>query len=360
MSAKKLVGLVLINYRDYAARFLEDCRLSLLAQDYPANLRRIYVVDNASTPESFRYLEQAFPEARILSRPDGNYAAANNLGFSQAAADGCEYLVGVNMDTIAQPSWLSALVSALEDNPTAGIAQSKILLYTQQKPAASAKINSLGNVFHFLGFGFTSGYGQPDRELAGYPEIGGYASGCSLIIRTIVWQKIGGYNEEFYMYHDDVEISLKARLAGYRIILAPLSVISHKYEFNRSIRMLYYIERNRLLTLAIFYPVWLLVILAPALLFVQLGLLFYAFKKGWLKTALSVYAYFLQPGRYRWLKDCRRQIKSFSKLPFKEVAASFSGRLDFMEIDNPLIRLVMNPTLDIYWRLVKKIFRYGA
>jgi len=356
MNDYKKVGLVLVNYRDYASRFLVDCRDSLRHQDYPTSSTKIYIVDNASTLQSEKYLHDIFPEAKILIRPDGNYAAANNLGFLQAINDGCQYIVTVNMDTVAQSSWLSALVSALDNNPEAAIAQSKILLFPLPGDNPSPlKINSWGNIFHFLGFGFTGGYGQPDKVIEGYPVILGYASGCSFIMRASVWQKIGGYNEDFYMYHDDIEISLKARLAGYSIVLAPDSVIYHKYEFNRSIRMLYYIERNRLLTIAIFYPIPAIIFLLPALLFMQLGLLAYAAAGGWLKTTLRVYGYFLCPSSYVKIYKQRRQLKSFRCLSFKSLAAGFSGRIEFQEINNPLLRFIVNPILNIYWRLVKRI-----
>ncbi len=93
----KLVGIVLVNYQDYAERFLTACRDSLRAQDYPASNLKIYLVDNASSLKSRAYLRACYPEAKILERGDGNYCAANNLGFFEAIKDGCEYLVALNM-----------------------------------------------------------------------------------------------------------------------------------------------------------------------------------------------------------------------------------------------------------------------
>lgn len=351
----KKVGIVLVNYKDYARRFLEDCRDSLRAQDYPSELTRFYVVDNASTPETEEYLRENFPEAVIVPRPDGNYCAANNLGLSQAAA-GCDYLVTVNMDTRLAPGWLSGLVRALDDNPEAAIAQSKILLFPRtEEEKARPRLNSLGNAFHFLGFGFTIGYGEPDREVAGYPEIKGYASGCSFAIRSSVWQELGGYYEDFYMYHDDVEISLKARLAGYRIILAPQSVIYHKYEFSRSVQMLYYIERNRLITLLSFYPWPLLVLVSLPALLVQAAMLPYALLGGWLRTALAVDSYFLRPSTYVKIYGYRRGLRRLAKVPFRDLASGFSARIEFQEITNPLLRYVANPLMDAYWKAIRKL-----
>jgi GT2 family glycosyltransferase len=335
---------------------LPACRDSLRAQDYPAELIKVYIIDNAATAESADYLRTNYPEAIILPRPDGNYTAANNLGFQQAIQDGCDYLVTVNMDTEARPGWLSELVRALELNPEAGIAQSKILLYPRNEAEKiQPKINSLGNIIHFLGFGFTDGYGQPDREISGYPEIKGYASGCSFIIRREAFQKIGGYNEEFYMYHDDLELSLKVKLAGYKIILAPRSVIFHKYEFSRSVNMLYYMERNRYATIFSFYPLYLLVLIGLPALIMDLGLLLYSAFRGWFKTEWKIYVYFCRPKSYERIDVERRKLKRLSVVPFAQLARDFSGRIEFQEIANPVLQYLVNPLFNLYWSLIKKI-----
>lgn len=356
----KKVGIVLVNYKDYAAKFLDACRDSLRAQDYPRELVKVYIIDNASTLESLAYLGEHYPEAVILTREDGNYTAAYNLGFSQAVKDGCEYLVGVNLDTEMKADWLLELVLALENNPTAGIAQAKILLYPKtDEEKKQPRLNSLGNAIHFLGFGFTTGYGELDREISGYPEINGYASGCSLIIRADVFKKIGGYNEEYYMYHDDLELSLKTRLAGYKIILAPRAVIFHKYEFKRSTKMIYYMERNRYLTLISFYPWYLILLVGLPGLAMDIGMLLYSARGGWFKEEMKIYGYFCRLKNYDKIRLERRKIrqlagKSFSK-SFLKIAANFSGRIEFQEIANPVLKYAVNPLFDIYWRLVKSL-----
>ncbi|MFA5023773.1 MAG: glycosyltransferase family 2 protein [Patescibacteria group bacterium] len=352
----KKVGIILINYQDYAERFLAACRDSLRAQDYPADLIKVYIVDNASTVESYNYLQTNYPEATILTRVDGNYAAANNLGFRRAIEEGCEYLVSVNLDTEMTANWLSELVRALEDNPAAGLAQAKILLFPKtDEEKKRPRINSLGNIIHFLGFGFTSGYGEADREISGYPEIKGYASGCSLVIKSEVINKIGGYNEEYYMYHDDLELSLKARLAGYKIILAPRAVIYHKYEFKRSTKMIYYMERNRYLTLLTFYPGYLLLLVALPGVIMDIGMLFFSLVNGWFKEERKIYGYFCTFKNYDKIHQERERLKKITIVPFCQIAPSFSGRIEFQEIANPLLKYLVNPLFDLYWQIVKRL-----
>jgi hypothetical protein len=353
----KKVGIILVNYKDYAERFLTPCRDSLRAQDYPAEQTRIYIIDNASTPGSLAYLKNNYPEATVLPRLDGNYAAANNLGFKEAIKDGCEYLVTLNMDTEVEPQWLKELVKALDNNPSAGIVQAKILLYPKDEiEKTRAKINSLGNIIHYLGFGFTSDYGAPDREILAYLEIKGYASGCSFIIRREVFEQVGGYIEEFYMYHDDLELSLKVKLAGYKIILAPRAVVYHKYEFKRSTKMIYYMERNRYLTMLIFYPYRFLAWIFLPLLFLDLGMLFYALFGGWFREEIKIYGHFFRRRTYDMIAKERARLKSFSTVPFEEIARDFEGRIMFQEISNPILKYIANPLMNIYWRLVKLFF----
>lgn len=352
----KKVGIILINYKDYAQKYLNACRDSLRAQNYPTELTRIYIIDNAAAPESEEFLKNSYPEAVVIPRADGNYAAAGNLGFKQALADDADYVISVNMDTEMDPNWLSELVKALEENPDAGLAQSKILLYPKDEAAkANPKINSLGNAFHFLGFGFANGYGEPDQAILGYPEIKGYASGCSFIIRRETLEKIGGYNEEYYMYHDDIELSLKAKLAGYKIILAPQSVIYHKYEFSRSVKMVYYMERNRYLTLFTFYPFYLLILVGLPGMIMDLGMLGYSMFGGWFKTEMRIYGYFCLPGTYAKIHRERKKISDLRTVPLRRLARDFVGKIEFQEIANPLLKYLVNPLFNFYWRIIRHL-----
>ncbi len=348
------VAIVLVNYKDYASKFLLACRDSLRNQNYDFKKVSIYIIDNASSPESLKYLKDIYPEATILVRKDGNYVAANNLGFRQAINDGCQYLVTLNMDTELDSDWLKELVLALDSNSQAGIAQSKILLYSKDSSGEQLRqINSLGNIVHFLGFGFTSAYQEKDQDIQAYPDIKGYASGCSFIIRSEVFEEVGAYNDEFYMYHDDMELSLKVRLAAYHIILAPRSVVFHKYEFRRSIKMLYYMERNRYLLLFIFYPVYLLILIILPLVLMDIGLLFFSIFKSWFGSKIKVYSYFCSCKNYAKIIKERRNIKKISRIPFSVLAGDFSGKIEFKEIANPLLTYVINPLFNLYWSLLK-------
>ncbi|NCT54814.1 glycosyltransferase family 2 protein [Candidatus Falkowbacteria bacterium] len=351
----KKIAVVLINYHDYAERFLRACRDSLRAQSYDQDSFEVYIIDNDSSEGTFNYLKNEYPEAKILKRSDGNYSAANNLGFQEGIKNGADYLVALNMDTEVEPDFLLELAKALENNSEAGLVQAKILLYPNtEAEKLNPKINSVGNIIHYLGFGFTNGYGQPNFEIKDYPEIKGYASGCAFIIRKEVLEKVGGLNEEFYMYHDDIELSLKVSLLGYKIVLAPKAIVFHKYEFSRSVKMIYYIERNRYLTLFIFASKKYLALIFIPLLFMNIAMFFFALLSCRFKELLKIYGYFLRAENIDNIIKNRQEVKAFSKLKFSDIAQNFQAKIDFQEISNPILKYVINPLMSVYWFLIKR------
>jgi hypothetical protein len=356
---EKKVGIIMVNYKDYADRFLAESAASVFFQIYPVDSYRLYIVDNASSEASRQSIGKICPSATIIHRIDGNYCAANNAGAKQALVDGCKYLVFANMDTVFDGNWLKELTLALDSDASVGVAQSKILLYQADK-LVPEKINSLGNIIHFLFFGFTRGNGRLASEYeeyllqAGvYPEIG-YASGCSLIIRCELFSQIGGYDENLYMYHDDVDLSLKVKLTGRKVVLAPHSILWHKYEFSRSVRMLYYMERNRHIAFFSFYPIPVILLLLLPMLVMDCGVFLYSIKNGWLSGSIKVVGYFFKLSSWRDIAKRRQALHKIYSGKVSRFLSSFSGRIDFQEINNPLLKLA-NPVFDLYWKMVRKI-----
>ncbi len=350
------VGIILVNYKDYAKNFLSECRDSLRSQDYQEDKYTVYIVDNLSDDESRGHINKIYPEAVLIERDDGNYSAANNTGIKRAMDDGCKFFVIANMDTKFDKNWLKELVAAVDSNKNIGMAQSKILLYPKDEIGwKRPKINSLGNIINFLGFGFTSNYGQFDKHIDGLPEISGYASGCSFVIRKDVLGKIGYYDEEYYMYHDDVEMGWRAKLAGYKIVLAPKSIVYHKYEFSRSVSMIYYMERNRYLAMFHYYQLSTILVLLPVIMLVDIGMIIYSITNGWFGEKLKSSIYFLDPLNWVKILRKRRRVKFLRVKSERSIVKNFEGRILFQEINNPILKFIVNPILNIYWKITKNI-----
>lgn len=351
----KKTGVILINYKDYAGKFLEECRDSLRKQSCPKDDFKVYIVDNASSKETRDYLKKIYPEAAVIPRQDGNYAAANNEGILRAIKDGCYYFVIANMDTYFHRDWLGELVGAMEDNKNAGMIQSKILLYPKNKEEWKyPKINTIGNLIHYLGFAFTRGYNMADKNIDGFPEIV-YASGCSFITNRDVLEKIGFYDENYYMYHDDAEMGLRANLAGYKIMLAPKSVVYHKYEFSRSVKMVHYMERNRILLILHYYKWRTIFIILPALLAMDFLMVVYSIKEKTFRRRMDVYLYFLSPGNWLKIYLKRKRVKNLREKSDRDVIGKFEGKILFQEIENPALKYIVNPVFNLYWQVVKRL-----
>jgi GT2 family glycosyltransferase len=314
------------------------------------------VVDNASTSESASYLASEWPEIDILPRVDGNYTAANNLGAKKAFTDGAEMVVISNMDVFYDKDWLKNLVKAALNNKEA-IFQSKILLYPEDKDFAKAKINSLGNKIHYLGFGFTTAYGEED-SLNSDMEISGYPSGTSFIIGKDVFEKLEGYDEDLYMYHDDLDIGWKAHLMGVKMYLVNDSKIYHKYEFSRSIRMLYYMERNRFLVVFTYYHYFTLLAIFPFLFFHDILMWLYAFTNGWGLIKLKASFYLINPLNILKVYKKRKHWQKKRLVKDSEIIDGISGKLLFSEVGNSFLDRIANPIMDLCWQIIKIVVKF--
>lgn len=156
------------------------------------------------------------------------------------------------------------------------------------------------------------------------------------------------------MYHDDIELSLKVKLLGYKIILAPKAIVFHKYEFSRSIKMFYYMERNRYLTLFIFSSKKYLALIFLPLLFIDITMFFFALLCGRFKELLKIYGYFLKAKNIDKIIKSRQEVKAFSKLKFSDIARDFKAQIKFQEISNLGLKYILNPLMSAYWFLIRR------
>jgi len=353
----KKIGIIIVNYKDYAEKFLDECVQSLRGQEAPDFEWELYIIDNASSEDSVKFLKEHAPEVIVIPRQDGNYSAANAAGIERAKKDGCGYYVIANMDVKFFQGWLKELVKAVDSGDMVGIAQSKILLHPRsEEERKNPKINSLGNVLNFLGFGYTKGYGEPDEGVGQeVQEIKGYASGCSMIIKKEVIAKIGNYDAQYYIYHDDVELCWRAKLAGYKIVLAPKSIVYHKYEFQRSIKMLYYMERNRQLAVLSFYKLPTLILLWPALLAMDMGIGFFSIINGWFLIKLKAGWYFMKLSSWKHILKARKKVREYRVVSDREILKSMSGKVEYQEVMNPVLKYIANPMFNLYFKVVKGI-----
>ncbi len=347
---EKKIAVILVNYQEYAKKYLQDCYRGLLHQDYRGELK-IMIVDNASTSESFEYLQNNAPQAEIIKNEHNDgFAKGNNDAIKLALAWGYDYIFLLNMDTIIELNAISELVKVLEEDNSRGAVQAKLLLHPE-----TDKINSLGNATHFLGFGYCLGY----RDLAAkYQDLSVknifYPSGAAVLFRAEALNKVGLFDERFWMYNEDQDLGWRLWLSGYKIVLAPTALVYHRYEFSRSISKYYYMDRNRILAILKNYHWLTLLLIIPAGIVMELGLAFFALKSGWFKKKLAVWGYFLNPFHWVYIIKARNSIQKKRTLKEKEIVKMISGRIWYQEVDSPLLRLA-NVFLSIYWFCIKRL-----
>ncbi len=345
------IPIVIVNYKDYARRYLRECVASIRAvTDTPWKL---YVVDNATSAETRAYISAEAPEAVIIPFEE-------NLGYSvytrvakQLRAEGYRYMLVMNMDVEVDPGFLAPLVSVADSDEQIAAVQSRIMLYGKE-----GVVNSAGNTFHYLGFGYSvGGYGTWEdmkRAYAGHPQIT-YPSGACMLVRLDAVGRIGLFDEDFFMYHEDLDFGWKALLAGYRCHLVPESVIYHKYEFARSTSQYYWMERNRFICLFKNYRVATLLLLWPILVTVELGLLLFAFVRGFGAEKIRVYAQWFSPAYWRRIRDGRAHIKSIRRAGDHVILERATGSIDAQQTDNVIVRYLMNPLCRLWLALLRAV-----
>jgi len=341
--------LIVIPVYNGVAEFLGDCLSSLINIDLPREKYDILAIDDCSADNSAAYIQKNFPTVFLIKNDfNRGFTGTNNIGLRYALEHGYDYVYLLNQDTMVDANFLAVALAQAKSDERIGAVQSKLLLFH-----AKDKINSLGNVIHFLGFAYAGGYLSPDRMLAA-GEIT-YPSGAAVLFKTKALRDVGLLNEEFYMYHEDVDLGWRLWLGGWKIMLAPQSIVYHKYEFSRSIQKYFFMERNRYLVLMQNYKIATLILILPALAAMALAMLVYSFIAGWWRQELQVCRYFLKWQSWAKLMETRAQVQRKRRVKDRVIANRFAGTVDFQDLQNPLLKYLVNPAFNVYWQIVKHL-----
>jgi GT2 family glycosyltransferase len=281
--------------------------------------------------------------ANLVCPPENlGFAAGANLGAARASGD---VLVFLNPDTVAGPGAIEALVRALED-PSVGIAMARLRLLADPE-----LLNSSGNVIHVTGFAWAGGYRERADGLVQTREVP-YASGAAMAVRAEVFRKLGGFRDDFFLYHEDVDLGWRARMRGYRVVVAPEADVFHDYEFARNVRKSYFLERNRLVFVFSAYSARLLLVLAPVLAAAELAVCLRALREGWLREKARGWLWCAKNARK--MVRLRRETQRARRVRDRELARFLTPVLDPAMVSlSPLVRAA-NPLLVGYWALAKR------
>ncbi|EKD32912.1 MAG: hypothetical protein ACD_76C00117G0001 [uncultured bacterium] len=353
---------VAVIYVSYNARpFLDDAVFSLENMNYAKDSVELVIIDNASGDDSAQYLESKLvPRLRnqfkhVAFFPNlynSGFAGGYNQGMRYALEREVDYVYLLNADAKVAPDFLDRVVDVCEQDAKIGAAQSAMLL--AQEPD---KINSSGNMIHFLGFGFSRDSRESADMLSRYcdgDEIA-YASGAAVLLRVRALREVGLFLEELFMYHEDLDLGLRMRIAGWKSVIAPSSVAYHHYEFSRSIKKFYFMERNRIAILLIHLRITTLLLIAPAFFAMELGILFFSIRSGWFMTKLFSYAGLLKPSFIKIILENRKRSFGLRTISDREATRLFCGSIMYQEIKNPLLEFVANPVFNLYWKIIRNL-----
>src|SRR4051794_31910784 len=248
------VSVLILNWN--GARVLPRCLEALTQTDYPEGRWEAIVVDNASTDGSDGAAQRAFPWIRVRHNA-GNWGFARGYNGAVAAAPG-PYVVLLNSDTRVRPGWLRALVAAAEADPLVGAATAKLVFPPESLHAG--KIQDAGGLVLANGAGRNRGTyvrdaqvwhedddGQYDRQEEVF-----YFCGAAALLRNRALAGAGLLDERFFMYYEDLDLSWRLRLRGWKIVYVPEAVVEHEHAASSgewSPLFTYNVDRNRPLML---------------------------------------------------------------------------------------------------------------
>ena len=312
-----LASVILVTYNSQP--YLKVC-LDALGRTLPPGCE-VVVLDNASSDGSADLVEAGFSNARLLRSPENlGYAGGNNRAADVASG---EYLVFLNPDTRVEPGWLEALLAPLQADPLIGLATPKILL--MQEPE---RINTCGNDIHLSGLTLCRGAGLEKERLDQLVEVSA-VSGAAFSMRRDLFQRLGGFDETFFTYMEDSDLSWRARLAGYRCAYTPEAVVYHAYNLRFGSRKTFFQERNRYLMLLKNLRWGSLLALLPALLlaeFVTWGYVLTQVRGQW-KQKPQAWGWVAR--HWRGVLACRRSSQALRRQSDRDLLRLHTWRLAF-------------------------------
>jgi hypothetical protein len=174
-----------------------------------------------------------------------------------------------------------------------------------------------------------------------------------LAIRTALFNALGGFTPELFLYHEDLELGWRARMQGYRVVLEPAANVFHEYEYGRNVRKNYFMERNRLVFVSSAYSLRLLVLLAPVLFAAEAGLLFVAWRQGWLRDKLEGWAWCAR--NTRWLLRHRHKLQRARTVSDRELSRHLTPIVNPKMVPVPAAVVRANSLVAAYWSMARKL-----
>ncbi|NMR20851.1 glycosyltransferase family 2 protein [Cellulomonas fimi] len=265
------VAVVTVTYN--GADLVLDCLAGLERQQLDGLVMEVVVVDNASSDGTAERVAREHPGVRLVRSPrNEGFAGGNNLALRSLTS---RHVILLNNDAVPEPSFVAALVRGLDAAPAdVGALTATVLLADRFRPATASDpagtrvvgpdgeyvpdprgpvtlVNSTGNVVRRDGYGVDRGWLADASTHHPEPEVFGFC-GAAAVLRTSALEQVGLFDEDFFLYYEDSDLSWRLRLAGYRIEHCAEAVVHHVHAASTgegSDLFRFHDGRNRLLML---------------------------------------------------------------------------------------------------------------
>ena len=238
---KPSVDIIVVNWN--GIDHLQVCLSALLNQTYK-NINIIFV-DNGSTDESIKFVKESFPSITILAFDKNNgFCKANNYAMENSQS---EFIALINNDTEADPQWISSAITTLTNHNDVGFVASRICFFDKRD-----LIDTCGDLYFSSGYPEKRGWLNLFSDEFNSPKyVFGACAGAAVYRRSML-NKIGFFDEEYFAYQEDIDLSFRAQLQGYQCLYDPKSIVFHKVgstakKMNSS--RIFWSHRNHLYTL---------------------------------------------------------------------------------------------------------------
>lgn len=238
-----VVSVVLVNFRG-ADDTIEAVK-GLRALDWPEHLLEIVVVDNDSGDDSLERLKSIPGKITIVeSKKNLGFAGGCNLGVTKASG---EFIAFLNNDARPDPDWIKEAIETFNGGRDIAAVASKVLDWD------GVKVDYIDAAITWYGMGYKPHAGEVDRAAWSGEKDVLFGTGAAMFIRSKVFEELGGFDPEFFMFYEDVDLGWRLNLLGYRFRFQPKSLVFHKHhasmdKFGNS-REQYLLERNALFAL---------------------------------------------------------------------------------------------------------------
>lgn len=277
------IAIVILNWNGY--KDTSECIISL--QKTTFDNYQIFVVDNGSIQDDYLLLNKNFPEIEIIrSESNLGFTGGNNLGIEYAMKMNPDYFLLLNNDTIVEPNFIRPLLDVFEKEKNAGIAAPQINYFYEPEKIWTAG----GKISRLRGSGFDHSdqiYNSTKSEIRHVT----FVSGCCMLIKKKVLEKIGLFDDNYFLYIEDADLCCRTTQAGYKIAVNSNSKIFHKVSSstkeNHSLLPIYYATRNRLYFSQKNFPNFFILTLAYISLAMMIKSVYWLFSKN-LKKILMI------------------------------------------------------------------------